>query len=320
MADAITTVSIIHQRGIQADSVAADVVGASSASNGIAAVARRLSAIAAGIEGGTVDVRVDNAAGLAASGSVACTQASATAGDKLHIIVPGFASPFTLTGVAGAASSAAGEFSIDTSDTAMGNSLRDAINGLAGLRDIVSATASTGTVTISSRVKGEAGNNVRYEKVVTTAGALTLTQPAGGLETTARPSITVTFGSPDIVANDQISIGNRVYTWKASASADGEITLSTTPATAAANFEAAVNSDARFKGLLTASRASAVVTLTWTGGARVGTHLVMSLTETNAGSIVLGGATLIGADRALTTKAAFTSNSSTSRYVCGGTA
>ena len=320
MADAITSVSIVYQGGISADSVADAVVGASSASDGIAALAAQLSAIAAGVQGGTVDVRVDEVAGVAAAGTVVCLYASASVGDKLHMLVPGYAAPFTVTAVTGTANAAAGEYSIDTSSSAMATSLASAINALAGARELLSAQASTATVTVTSRTRGVAGNGIRLEKQVTNTAALTLTQPSGGLANTDRPTITVTFGTPDIVANDKFSIGSRVYTWKASASADGEITLSTNPTTAATNFAAAINADSTWKGLLSATRASAVVTLTWTGGPRVGEHLVCSYTETNAGSVVLGGVTLLGNDRALNSKVAFTSNSTSSRYVCGGSA
>jgi hypothetical protein len=319
VADTITNVTIIHQRGTPPASVSAGlVVDTSRRSEAVQRVANLLSAIAGGTEGGTVGVRVDSATGVAASGSFTCVQANCTAGDKLIFVVPGYASPFVLTAVAGTPDVRLGQYAIITNDTAVAVSVVAAISGMDGLREVVSATNSSGTVTWTAKRAGSAGNNIAVNKELTNAAAHVITAASGGLETSAKPSMTVTFGSANITADDTISIGARKYTWKAAAAADGEITLSTTEATAATNFAAAINADATWTGLITASADSAVVTLTWEGDPRLGKHVVMDFTEVNAGSVVLGGTLIIGTGEAFSLSTTVTGSSSTKRYQIGG--
>lgn len=319
MADAITTITILHQHGTDPASLADELILDTSArSAAVQRASAKLAAIAGGIEGGTVGVRVDSALGKAASGTVVCTQADLAAGDLLHFFVPGYAAPFTLTAVASSPTAADGEFSIETSDDAVGDSLEAAISALAGLREHVTASNASGTVTVTAKRVGSAGNSIKMAAVLDTAGSLALTQLSGGLEISAKPSMTVTFGSADIAADDTISIGARKYTWKASAILDGEITLSTTEATAAANFAAAVNADATWTGLITASADGTVVTLTWEGDPRLGQHVVMDFAETNSGSVALGGTAVIGSGEAFTLGTTVTGSSATKRYQIGG--
>lgn len=132
-------------------------------------------------------------------------------------------------------------------------------------------------------------------------------------DTSAAATQTVTFGSADIVADDTVSVGGVTFTWKASAASQDEITLSTTEATAATNFAAAVNAHTDLQGLISASVATAVVTLTWLGAPRVGEHITLARTETNGGSVTLGAATLVSS-------ATLTVGSTTTRVYPGGSA
>lgn len=258
-----------------------------------------------------VTARVDSVTRGAAAASITCVQASATAGDLLHFTIPGYPR-VTLTAVAGAAG--AGEYSIDTSNTAMGDSLEAAINADELLKRWVAAENTTGTVAVTAREPGSWAHEIIISKDVTTSAAHVITAMAGGDDVLTKPSITVAFGSADITANDTISIGRRKYTWKASASADGEITLSTTPATAATNFAAAINADTTWTGLLTATAADTVVTLEWQGDPRIGQHIVCDYTETNSGSVVLGGTVIVGTGEAFTLGTTVTSSSTTRSY------
>jgi hypothetical protein len=324
VADTITSVTIYHQRGTDSDSVEEELIlDTSSVGPALDALSQRIARIAGGLEGGTVSVRVDSATAVAATASIDSAQGDATAGDQLTFAVPGYAAPFVLTAVSGTSDVSVGEYSIDTDSDAMAISLAAAVNGYPGLREHLSAAvdgSNTSLVNLTAKRAGTGANSIVVAKVVTTAGAHTIVAMSGGLDSTAKPSATVTFGTPDIAADDTISIGSRVYTWKAGASADGEITLSTTPAAAATNFAAAINADTTWAGLLTATRADAVVTLTWEGDPRVGQHIVLDYAETNAGSIVLGGDTVIGAGEALSLSTTITGNSATRRYRRGGTA
>ena len=237
-------------------------------------------------------VRVDAATRGAATATLVATQADATAGDEMHFLIPG-EQRVTLTAVTGAADASAGEYSIDTSDTAVGASMDLAIKANPLLDRYMSSSAASGTVTLTARYAGSWAHNIYIDEELTTGTAWATTQFSGGDDILDQPTMDIVFGTPDITANDTISIGARKYTWKASASADGEITLSTTPATAATNFAAAVNADANLTGICTASVATATVTLTFVCDPRLAQHIIVAYTEANAGSVVPAG-TVVG--------------------------
>lgn len=244
-------------------------------------------------------VRVDSVTRGVAVATLVATQADSTAGDQMHFLIPG-EPRVTLTAVTGTADASAGEYSIDTSDTAQGASMDLAIKANKTLMRYMSSSASSGTVTLTALDPGEWANGASYptsgiyiDEQLNTATAWATTQFAGGDDILDQPTMDIVFGTPDIVANDTISIGARTYTWKASASADGEITLSTTPATAATNFAAAVNADTNLTGICTASASTDTVTLTFVGDPRLCQHIVVAYTETNAGSVVPAG-TVVG--------------------------
>lgn len=260
-------------------------------------LARELGGVHA--RGAKVLVRVDSVTRGASTATVVCDVSNMVEDDVLNVYIPGRANPVVITVVDTTPDAAAGEIAADAaSDTASGAELVAVFQQHPVLRMLFSASNSSGTVTLTALELGTRLDDVVLEKVVGTAAAFTLTQFAGGDDILDQPTMTVTFGAADIAADDTISIGRRKYTWKASASADGEITLSTTEATAATNFAAAINADATWTGLISASVASAVVTLTWLGDPRVGQHIVMDYTETNATSVVLGGTLIVGTGEA----------------------
>ena len=257
-------------------------------------------------------VRVDSVTRGAASATVVCDVSNMVEGDLLNVYIPGRANPVVISVVDTDPDAAAGEIAADAaSDTASGAELVAVFERHPVLNKLFSASNSSGTVTLTALELGTRLDGVKLEKVVGTAGAFTITQFAGGDDILDQPSMTVTFGTANIAADDTISIGRRKYTWKASASADGEITLSTTEATAAANFAAAVNADPTWTGLIVATRSSAVVTLTWVGDPRVGQHIVMDYTETNATSVVLGGTVIVGSGEAFVPGTTLTGSSTT---------
>lgn len=261
--------------------------------------------------------RVDSVTRGASAGTIVCTQASATAGDILHIKIPGF-NRVDLTAVAGTASD--GQYSIDTSDTAMGDSVASAINNHWFLKRHLSASNASGTVTVTALEPGSWGDDIDFAKTVTTGGTLTLTDPSGGDDILDQPTMDVVFGTPDIVADDTISVGAVEFTWKASASSQDEITLSTTETTAATNFGAAINAHTDLTGIVTASVASATVTLTFVGDPRLAQHIGVTYVETNAGSVVPAGtANGLGAEFPLI-GTTVTGNSTTRTYGSRGTA
>jgi hypothetical protein len=268
-----------------------------------------------------VRARVDSVTRGAAEGSVAIDISDGTVGDKLRIHIPGEPVQEISIGATADASAAAGILDASAaSDTASGAELVAIVEANRVLSRYLTASNASGTVTLTAKEPGSWADGITMVKEVTTGGVFTLTQFSGGDDVLAKPSMTVTFGAPDIAADDTISIGARVYTWVASASADGQITLSTTPATAATNFADAVNADTNLTGICSATRDGAVVTLTFDGDPRLAQHIGVDYTETNAGSVVLGGETTGGATSETPTLGTTVTGSSTSRSFGAGAA
>ena len=232
-------------------------------------------------------VRVDSLTRGVAAGSITCVQASSTVGDKVHIRLPGHQ---RVSFTAAATTTLGSTYANITSNTAVGAALAATINAHHLLSKHIVAANTSGTVSITAREPGSWAHSILLSKTVTTGAAHVLTQPTGGDDAFAQPSVTVTFGTPNIAADDTVKVGSRTYTWKASASGDGEITLSTTETTAATNFAAAVNADSTWTGILSASVASAVVTLSFLADPRLGEHVGIERAETNSGSVVLSAA------------------------------
>lgn len=295
MADAITTVTLVHQAGQTPGVVASRLLRSSSeGSEGISAIVRELEEINGGVRGGKVSVAVESATAAAATLTLTADVSDCTAGDTLAITVPGYPTA-VLTVTDGTDSPSTGSLDLnDADDTAFGASIAEAFNTYPPLKRHFTATASTGTVTVTARKAGSAANSIAVVETATSnspfaPGASTFT---GGADHGSAPSATVTCGTPDIVADDTITIGSVTLTWKASAASEDEVTLSTTPATAAAALGAAINAHSSLKGLMSASVASAVVTITWLGAPRAGELVALSRAETNSGSVVLSASAL----------------------------
>lgn len=115
---------------------------------------------------------VDKGDGTAATGTVACTQASAVAGDT-----------FTLAGVtftvAASPSSRPdlGEFAAGADDTAMGDNLAAAINAHPALKGMLTAANAAGTVTWTLADKGVQGN---LASATETGDSMVVTNPTNG--------------------------------------------------------------------------------------------------------------------------------------------
>lgn len=264
-----------------------------------------------------VIARVDSMTRTAAAGTCVADVTDCTAGDTLDVFVPGRGT-WTLTVIDGTPDHTAGEVDLNAADdTAFGVEIANCFNTMPGLKEIFSAASVTGTVTITAKRPGTWGNSVNFTETAASNSPFAPTDPSGGTDILGQPTMTVTFGSANIVADNKISIGARVYTWKASASALPEITLSTTEATAAANFVTAVNSDAHMTGICTASRADAVVTLTFLCDPRLAKHIGVDFTETNSGSVSLGGVATGGISETPTPKGTVTGSSTTRTYARG---
>lgn len=291
MTDALLTITVglLEEPASVAERVLAPSSDAHSR-DGLARLARELGMLAS--RDHKVLARVDSCTRGAAAGSVVLDISDGTAGDRLFISVPGYPRQ-TISIVASGAVAANGEINAGSNDTTAGDELVAAIRANPTLHQHLSAVNTTGTVALTARYPGSWAHDVLLTKDESDGGTFTLTQLTGGDDLLDQPTMDIVFGTPDITANDTISIGARTYTWKASASADGEITLSTTPATAATNFAAAVNADTNLAGICTASVDTATVTLTFVCDPRLAQHIVVAYTESNAGSVVPAG-TVVG--------------------------
>lgn len=256
----------------------------------------RIGSIASGVNRGKVTVRVDSSAAVNASGTITCVVASATAGDVLGIRVPGYPT-FKLTAVNGSPTAADGEYDMSVAtDTLFGDELEAAINAVPGLKDLVTASNSGGTVTVTATdlVDGVLGNSITFNKEVTTAAAHVLTNPTGGEDAGDQATGTCTINSDTaaIVEDDTVVIGSVTLTWKDAPSGEDEIDIANVDATDASALATAINDHSTLGSLLSASSAAGVVTVTYMGSPRAGALVTTSRTETNSGSVTWAAAAL----------------------------
>lgn len=293
MADAITTVTIVHAPGEPPATVAARLL-VDDPSRGLAGVASELEQIAGGVRGGRVHCLVESTAAVAATGTVVVSAADCTAGDILRFFI-GDGQVIDMTAVAldatVTASPLAGYYSLETAtDDAVGASLATNMNRHPALSRYVQGSNSSGTVTLTAQKAGARGNSIDMVKVVTTAGALTLTQLTGGYDGARAPSETCTLGGAALTANDTITIGSVVLTWKASAANENEITIGGSDAASLANLTAKINAHSKLQGLVSAADDGATVcTITWLGPPRAGELLYYAKSASNASAMVITG-------------------------------
>lgn len=196
--------------------------------------------------GAMLRLGLDESTPKAATGTVVFTQANLTVGDK--VIIDG--TPYTC--VAGAATASLGEFSKDTSDTAVGDSFVLALAAFPSTNAPRCVGVNTaGSVALTWSKAGICGNSVLMQEV-DAAGGIAITQFSGGREAGSLMSITGTFTGV-AVANDTHVIGGVTLTWKASAGNENEITIGADAAGCATALIAAINAHSKLKGLVVAS-------------------------------------------------------------------
>lgn len=295
MADAVVTVSAVlsgQSPASVADEIANSGLGPREVSRrALDQIDRALHGAAAG----NLRVRVDGTTAVQASGTCVADVSDATAGDTLTITVPG-QGVAVIAVTAATHSPTAGTVAADAADdAAFAAQIAACFNQHPFLKKFFTATVATATVTVTCRddqLPGTMGNGVRFVETADSNSPFAPTSPAGGTVPAAAPSATITLGAPDVANDDTISIGSVTLTWKASAATEDEVTSSATEATAAANLTAKINAHSKLRGLVLATRATAVVTLTWLGDPRSGQLLTLARAETNSGSVVLSAAAL----------------------------
>lgn len=187
----------------------------------IRAVAELLRAIEAGTLSGNVTTSIENAGGDVAIAKIACTRANAS-GDTV-----------TLEGIV---LTEAVDFLRGASDTTCGDNLAAAINAHAVLKNLVVATAATGTITLTMRIPGSTGSNLALTTSDATAFAITLP--------TTRVNIACTQAN---AAGNTVTIQGTVLTEGVDFAAAVDDT------TTATNLAAAINANATLAALCAAA-------------------------------------------------------------------
>lgn len=279
MAGVVTIQAIFPQR--TGTSLAANVLSKDGTTSPRTVLQRLITLITGVFSGSRARFRmsIDDSTGVSATATITCTQASCTAGDKLHI------GGVYVTAVTGAADPTLGQFSIDTSDAAVATSLGACINGYAAFRGKATATVSTNVVTVTRYEPGTTGNTVRLFKEVTTSGAFTLSGAtfSGGRDPGDKQSLTATLAGA-LANNDVINFGSVTLTGKTSApSGESQFLVGVDAPTDAAALIACINAHSKLKGLVLASQGAttSIVSIQLLRCGRVGALVSVTKTSSN---------------------------------------
>ncbi len=228
--------------------VAAKVPTPTSVTNFFAWLAAFFGGLVAGL-GAMVRMGIDESLPVAATGTVVFTQASLTAGDQVRI------DGIAYTAVAGAAVAASGQFSIDTSDTAVGDSFVLALAAYPrdnrGPAPIAVGVNTAGSVALTWLKPGIGGNAVVMQEK-DASGGIALTQFSGGREPGSLRTVIGTFtGVP--ADGGTLTIGTVVLTVAAATANESEFDGGATSAEAATNLVACINAHSKLKGVVVAA-------------------------------------------------------------------
>ena len=208
-----------------------------------------ISGLVAGL-GARVRLAVEDSTPKGATGTVTFTQASLAAGDK--VIVAGPLGTAIYTGVAGAATAASGQFSVDTSNTAVGDSFVLALAAYPPNRPLLTGVNAAGAVTVTAVQAGVQGNSMTLSEV-DAGGGIALVQMSGGRDAGSLQTIIGTFtGVP--ADGGTLTIGAVVLTVAAAPANESEFDGGGTSAEAQANLTACINAHSKLKGLILASQ------------------------------------------------------------------
>lgn len=97
-------------------------------------------------------------------------------------------------------------------------------------------------------------------------------------------SVTATCTQASIVQDDTVVIGNVTLTWRTSASNENQVTIGASNTAAATNLAAAINAHSKLAGVISATSAVGVVTVTYTGAGREAA--LIGLSETGSGVVL----------------------------------
>jgi outer membrane lipoprotein SlyB len=286
MAEAITTIEIVHGDGEDAVTVGDRLIlGTTLPNEAVQALADDLSAIAGGMRSAKVRARVDKSTEAQASLALTVTQTNVAVDEYIDIQFPQ-GEKVRLTAKA-TESIADLQFKQITSDTVCAASIRDVINGNPRLNKRLSASESSGVVTITSKEYGTIGNNIQIIDGTTNGISPAGGNLAGGLDASNRATGVLTLTFANIDADETVSIGNVTLTWKASASGENQVDIGANLAAATTNLVAKINAHSSLLGLVTATgvTATGVITLTWLGDPRLAAQIKLASSDATAVAI-----------------------------------
>lgn len=133
-----------------------------------------------------------------------------------------------------------------------------------------------------NELKGFASGARNGSMIVELENATNTTKATGTITCTGVPT-----------ANDTVTIGGKVLTWKASAGNENEITIGGSATTSGDALAAAINANSVLAGLVSATAATGVVTITCVVPGRIGNLITTAEagTNTTVQQTVLSGAT-----------------------------
>ena len=244
---------------------------------------------ASGISRGNLRVAISDSVGVGASGTITCVRASSIAGDSVLL------DDVIFTCVDGTASAVAGQYSRDTSDTAMATSLAAAINGYPASKGRWSATSSTGTVTVTERTVGSGGNSTKLRKQVTTGAAHVLSGAtlSGGKTPSDRASASIVITHANLSDGDTITLGSEIFTAKASgASGDNQFNIGASSTADGDALIAKINAHPKLIGIVSGSNASGTITLTYACDPRLALLVQLATSDATAFALTQPASTL----------------------------
>lgn len=247
---------------------------------GIAQLTRMLGEMSSSEMPNVCRVTIDDTTGVSATNTIIGVYASLTAADTFSIIDP-TGKAYTFVCSTSAVTLGDLTFRKVTDNTATGTSIAAQINAYPGLKGILTASSTTGTVTITMTAKGVGGNLWGLKKGASNGSASAFTLGAGTFSggISAGTVKSATFTLTDVgTANDTLSIGGQTLTLVASAANENQVTIGGTAGATATAIAAAINAHTKLKGLVLASASgtsTGIVTMTLQLSGRIG--LLVSL-------------------------------------------
>lgn len=241
-----------------------------------------------------------NAGPVKASGTITIASGNMSNADTITI------NSVVLTGETGTPSGNA-QFKIGSSARITAMNLTAIINANPSLSPILKAvysngSSSAGVVTLTAVQSGTVGNYA-WSQSGSNVTLLPATALSGGANGPICATATATFASTGPTNGETCTVANITFTAETSGATGNQFNISATPATVAANFAAAINGSSDLKGIVTATSALGVVTLTSVVPGLIGNGIQFDAGNlANTTFVAFGGTNLVkGANATLTT-------------------